>query len=372
MACDCNKKDYGCSGMPVSSNCTFYEGPVIPLFGICPGDPITYTTKAITDKILELVAEEELDVSSITLDNCSIMKQKLGAKDKTYGTLIQILIDYQCTLTQLIESLQSQIDGSPSNVPYAFTLGCITPVGNPVNTDAIVQGIINKVCALETQVNNLGTNVEIVVNDAAGTFLGGAIKATGNRGFDKTGSASTTVINFYALVPPLCPIPYVGPASNFDSFGKGVVGSPYENWVLLDGQDGRLDARGRGLTGAVKGLLSGGPLDPAVDPTQSFNPNTNYGLGDKFGENYHKPTINEMFPHTHTVNDPGHSHRQEGQILYKGVSEGGIGGSEDWQFQNQNTSTSTTGITISSTGGGDIFNVRQPSLVITGYIMLAK
>ena len=372
MACDCNKKDYSCSGMPVSSNCTYYEGPTIPLFGICTGDPITFTTKAITDKILALIAEDELELSSITLDNCNIMKQKLGAKDKTYANLIQILIDYQCTLTQLIESLQNQIDDSPSNAPYAFNLLCITPVGTPVNTDAIVQGIINKVCALETTVNNLGTNVEIVVNDAVGNYLGSAFTATGNRGFTKTGSASTTKINFYAFVPPFCPIPYVGPASNFDSNGKGVVGSPYENWVLLDGQGGRLDARGRTLVAAVKGLLSTNALDPAVDPTQPFNPSTNYGLGDKFGENYHKPTLNEMYPHSHPVTDPGHFHAQQGEILYKGVAEGGIGGSEDWQFQNQNTSTNTTGITIGTQGGGDIFNVRQPSLTVTGYIMLVQ
>lgn len=372
MACDCNKKDYGCSGIPVSSNCTYYEGPTIPLFGICTGDPITYTTKAITDKILELVADAELELSSINIDNCLTLKNKLGAKDKTYANLIQVLWDYGCTLTQLIESIQEQIDDSPSNTPYAFTLGCITPVGTPVNVDAIVQGIINKVCALETQVNNLGTNVEVIVNEAAGTFLGGAITATANRGFVKTGSGSTTKINFYALVPPLCLFPYVGPASNFDSFGKGKVGTAYENWVFLDGLDGRLDGRGRGLVGAVKNLSSGGPLDPAVDPTQPYNPNTNYGLGDKFGENYHKPTLNEMMPHTHVVSDPGHEHAQQGNILYQGSTEGGIGGSPDWILKNQNTGTSTTGITIASTGGGDIFNVRQPSLTVTGYIMLVQ
>lgn len=369
MACDCNKKDYSCSGMPVSSNCVLYEGVSIPLFGICPGDPITYVTKAITDKILELTADDEIELSSINIDNCLILKDKLAGKDKTYANLIQVLWDYGCTLNQLITDLQDQIDDNPATQPYAFQLKCITPVGTPVNVDAIVQGIINKVCELETKVNSLGGNTTEIINVAVGDFLSAAITANGNRGFTKTGTGSTTKINFYALVPPNCPLPYIGSASNFDSLGKGLVGTPYEGWFFLDGLDGRLDGRGRTLVGAVRGLFSGGPLDPAVDPTQPYNPSTDYGVGDKFGENYHKLTINEMAPHAHTIIDPGHSHAQQGGILYQGSVEGGIGGSPDWVQKNQNTSTATTGISLGPTGGGDIFNVRQPSLTITGYII---
>lgn len=368
MACDCNKKDYGCSGMPVSSNCVIYSGPSIPAFGICTGDPVTYLTEAITTKIIELIADDEIELSSVTLDNCSIMKEKLGAKDKTYANLIQILIDYQCTLTQLISSLEQQIVDQPTNQPYAFDLKCITPVGTPVNTDAIVQGIINKVCTLETTVNSLGNNVEQIVNDVTGEFLSAAFTATGNRGFVVSGTGSTTKVNFYAFVPPFTPLPYVGPASNFDSNGKGIIGSPYEGWVFLDGLDGRLDARGRTLVAAVKNLVSGGPLDPAVDPTQPYNPNSNYGVGDKFGENYHKQTVNEMPTHTHSVVDPGHSHGYTKPALLQNSDKGGV---PDYvAVQNGQTNTATTGITLAQTGGGDIFNVRQPSLTITGYIML--
>lgn len=366
MACDCNKKDYGCSGMPVSSNCTYYEGPSIPLFGICTGDPITYVIKAITDKILELIAEDELELASITLDNCNIIKDKLGAKDKTYANLIQVLIDYQCTLTELVNTLQEQIDGSPSNVSYAFDLKCITPVGTPANTDAIVQGIINKVCALETQVNNIGPNVEVIVNEAAGTFLGSAITANGNRGITKAGSGSTTTINFYALVPPLCPIPYIGPASNFDSNGKGLVGTAYDGWYFLDGQNGRLDARGRVLVPAVLDVPGGG-LDPAVDPTQPYNPSTSYRNGDKFGENYHKLTLGELPSVQPIINDPGHSHTYLKPLQF---SNGDKSGAPDYvAVQNGQTTVATTGITINPFGGGDIHNNRQPSLVITGYIV---
>lgn len=366
MACDCNKKDFSCSGMPVSSNCVIYEGVPIPLFGICTGDPITHTVQAITDKLIELWDEEETELSNITLDNCNIMKEKLGAKDKTYANLIQILIDYQCTLTQLIDAIEDQIDEGSSEQPYAFDLKCITPVGTPVNVNAIVQGLINKVCQLETTVSNLGTNVTEIINEGAGTFLGSAITANGNRGFTKTGSGSTTKINFYALVPPLCPIPYVGPASNFDSDGKGLAGTAFEGWLLLNGRAVQYDARGRVLVAAVKDI-QGGSLDPAVDPTQPFNPNTMYALGDKFGENYHKQTINELVPHSHTVSDSGHQHDYTQPKNATNSDDGGI--PDSVATQTGKTSIAFTGITLGQTGGGDIFNVRQPSLVITGYIM---
>lgn len=367
MACDCNKKDYTCKGMSVSSNCVLYEGPSIPLLGVCKGDPVTYIVQAIADEFQSLLDEEQIALDSITLDNCGIVQSLLAGKDKTFANLIQVLITYQCTLTQLIEALQQQVDGEEEE-PYAFDLKCITPVGTPVSVNGIIQGIINKVCALETTVNNLGSNVTEIVNDAVGNFIATAITANGGRGITVSGSGSTTKVNIYALVPPFTALPYIGPASNFDSNGVGIAGSAYDGWYFMNGQGGRLDARGRTLVAAVKNV-QGPALDPAVDPTQPNNPSMDIQLGDKFGENYHKPTLNEMVPHSHSLVDPGHTHTMPGNTMYNEFpNEGGIGGSEDWAKINKNVGISTTGITIGSTGGGDIFNVRQPSLTITGYI----
>lgn len=117
------------------------------------------------------------------------------------------------------------------------------------------------------------------------------------------------------------------------------------------------DLRGRTVvgTGQGQGLDGGG------------RPFTTRVHASTFGEERHALSVPELAPHTHGVTDPGHTHSYV-RVLNSGTTFGD--NSSNQSFQNTQTGSSTTGITIKSTGGGQPFNVMQPSLALNYLIKL--
>jgi hypothetical protein len=79
-------------------------------------------------------------------------------------------------------------------------------------------------------------------------------------------------------------------------------------------------------------------------------------------------TINEMPSHSHTINDPGHTHAYGAYASTPGpgaVANGGGGSTTP-------TSNSTTGITVNSTGGGASHAHTIPSLQYADVIICSK
>lgn len=376
MACNCNELDYNCLGVKTTTDCVNFIGSPVPELDICSGDPVTYVETQVINRLLALI-EQVNTLPDVDLDTCPEMLTALAGKDPDVSNLLQVLWTNQCTLKTLINTVIAAI---PSATSYAFSLKCITPVGVLNDPNAILQGTINKVCALETTVNTLGSNIDDIIDTKVGDFLGGAIKSLGNRGIQKTGTGASTVYNFLALVPPYCPIPYVGPLNNFDGSGKGVVGTAYEGWYMLIGASGLLDARGRTLVASVSGV-PGGNLDAAVDPTLTANAGTNYTNGAKFGASTQTLSLTQIPSHTHALTDPGHDHPNFYTPFLRDVKGGGnpdIIFEDQANYYNRNNSANpgkpfvgpnTTGITINSTGGGQSHDNRQPSLAVTAYIM---
>ena len=98
----------------------------------------------------------------------------------------------------------------------------------------------------------------------------------------------------------------------------------------------------------------------------SGNRNNSYSvrnLGDATGEEAHTLTIPEMPTHNHTINDPGHAHSYVNQVNDQQTDNAfHTEVAADQQDITQTTGTSTTGITINNTGGGQAHNNMQPTV----------
>lgn len=125
-----------------------------------------------------------------------------------------------------------------------------------------------------------------------------------------------------------------GDASHFDSNGIGM--GQMIGWAICNGYNGTPDLRSRFIVG----------IDEVDYKHQSV------------GGQYPVKLKKENMPsHTHSVNDPGHSHG----LFHGSIETGSPTG--NWQIDINNPSKesySQTGITLDTSGGDEAFDNRPP------------
>lgn len=319
----------------ISDRCVQYTGPTIACLDICAGDTLYMVEAQIAEKLCAAMDGTGIDLSDVDI-TCEFLTDILGDEDPTLFNLMQMLVTASCTLKELIDLINDQI-----NAPFVFDTACLT--GTLTTRDEIIQAVITKLCSIDARLTLVESDY-VKASDLC-TLVQACI---------------TTPSSQYNLrMVPYVVYPYVGPLYNFDNTGAGISALNFDKVYLCNGLNNTQDWRGRSAIGAINNV-PGGAFDPQIDP--SISGNVNYTLNQKVGTPNVTLSLTQIPAHTHAVNDPGHRHssafsqqmRPCGSACTPNIEPGsGI-----------NTSVATTGITIGSAGSSQPHTNLQPSIAV--------
>lgn len=296
MGSGCNGNNInGYFGTPLPDKGVMYTGPAIPALGICTGDYLNEIEAIILQKLLDFMIGKGITVPEINLEECPFIQEFVlcCAEDKSLARLFDILFKAVCSLKADLTTLEERVN---EVLNITFNLRCLT-VSNPTIGN-VINEIIREFCLLKTRVEVLeatvidlqnqidtitGSLTEIItelineiVDERIGNYLLNHIFSCNGFGLNKSGTGSTATLQFNGMVPPYCPIPYVGPLSNFDNTGIGIPDKGFCGWFICNGLNGTVDMRGYTFASATTNV-TGGSLDAKVSPFPT-------NMGDKVGE----------------------------------------------------------------------------------------
>jgi hypothetical protein len=347
-----------------SDECVRYTGPDSVPLDIQTGDSLAVVERQLIDTVTSF-----LDGSGIKLTInpgfiCPIIQTFLPAPVEGKYTLP----DYITGLTRGACAIQDEVGNlyyQLSLLQGTYDVNCLVGVLPTDGTVAILQATINKLCQTATDLTAL--SLDVSSNYVKLADLNGLIQAY-------LDSQSGNITQQYKKMVPYTAVEYYGPLTNFDGSGAGICDLGWDKVYLCNGANGTPDKRGRVGVGAIKDV-PGGPLNPAVDPAYTGNPN--YDKGDTAGVNSVVLGVNNLPTHSHgssvntTVTDPGHTH------LAGKTGETGGGGTIALSSNpgaNYMTSSSTTGITVNTTvtignTGSNIAHTNIQPVIAAYYIM---
>lgn len=224
-----------------TSNEISWQGDAFSTLDVCIGDSLTYVGNIILTKIKDILAGKGIILDDLTISDCEYIEDLLGLQEKNLLNILKVYKQAICEIKEDIDTLRIEYEdyGSVEN----YSLQCIT-VGDPESCEPpkfkeLIQAIIDKLCAIQTQINGVAATLLEVAEEGAGNLLGsGAVTSCGGNGYTVSGIGASTVVKFQALVPPNCPIIYRGSLSFFDVNGIGLPNSPYCGWYLCNGSNG--------------------------------------------------------------------------------------------------------------------------------------
>jgi hypothetical protein len=269
------------------------------------------------------------------------------------------IIHAACNLQEQVDAIDATL--ATLNADYTLPEDCLTGVTASSDTHAILQAVINKLCALDSQFSQLlidlpNTYVQLSQLDVLiQAYL----------------DSSTSGLISNKMVP-YAVLPYFGPINTFfDSSGAGT--GDWNRIFLCNGNNGTPDLRGRALTGVINGV-PGPSMSAVVDPAAS-PANPNYSLYDTAGANQVTLLSTQIPAHTHSATaisiDSGHTHTQfaenfnlsSGGSTLMGRGSAGSGGSVSTGSANI-----TTTVTVNPNTGGGLPHANIQPVVACYYI----
>jgi microcystin-dependent protein len=363
---NCSNCFNGCAEI-VSDQCVRYTGVDVPLLGIQHGDSLSYVEQAL---ITFLTAA--LDGTGIkpTIDPdiiCEVVNKYLpDCEDLNATNLFTAIIKAICDLQEQIDAIVADI----AVIEAPYTIGCLTGVTSTSGTHAILQAVITKLCTVAADLDAL--ELDVATNYVKKSELCALVAAC---------TPAPPPVAYKDRMIPYTVVEYYGSLANFDLTGAGIPANGFDKIYLCNGNNGTPDKRGRIPVGAIQ-AVPGGPLNPAVDPTISGNPN--YALNTTQGANTVTLSPAQLPAHTHaasvttTVTDPGHLHTIAYNSGQADQNEPGATGDlmdmNGTKSSSTTTNTATTGITVTtavtnaSTGSNQSHN-NIPPVLACYYIM---
>ena len=281
-----------------TDKCVRYTGDDAIVLNIFSGDPLLTVEQSLIQHVISFLNGSGIYITLNPSDYCTLVSQYLGPGDPTVPQLFSALVRAACDLQNQV----NVIDNTLTTLNSDYTIGCLEGVTASSDTHAVLQAVINKVCANTTAIDLLALDIDTNyvkladVNDLIAAYLA-----------EHSGSST----QFNSRMVPYTVVEYYGPLSNFDGTGAGKAVNGYDKIYLCNGANGTPDKRGRVGVGAIASV-PGPPLDAAVDPMFAGNPN--YALNATQGGNSVTLTLSQIPSHTHTatavttVTEDNHTH----------------------------------------------------------------
>lgn len=145
----------------VSAKCVTWNGPKIACLDICTGDSVSDVIHKIASKVCNIADNQNLDNLDLSclIDLCQSCPQ-----DKNLATILQLLLDNQCSLKELIDNINPT---NSVNVELNLNLKCLKKYDAfeneiPQDLNQVLQSLIDQVCIDKNKVTVLeGTVVDL-------------------------------------------------------------------------------------------------------------------------------------------------------------------------------------------------------------------
>jgi microcystin-dependent protein len=364
---NCTNCYNGCTEI-VSDRCVKYTGINIPTLGIQTGDTLSFVEQALISFLLSTLNGTGIKIDLGNIDVCTVVQKYLPTcGDLTIVDISKALVQAACDLQEQVDAIDAEL--AILNADYTIPIGpsptftpCLTGVTASSDTHAIVQAVINKVCAIQVDLVALALDLEtnyVPKGEPLNNYIAAYLASTG----------TSTLVS--SKMVPYSILPYYGDLSHFNGTGAGT--GDWDRIFLCNGLNSTPDLRGRVPVGVTSMLNASFPSQ--TQPGLNGNPDYNAKGITTFGAN--QVTLNEtqLPAHTHlgaTVAAGEHTHNTK----YGSAGTGTLYAETPYISDTlEGTAGLTTAngihthpVTISSTGGGLPHSNIQP--VISLYYII--